>query len=253
MPLALSCQPLQPSQGCVRVCASAGLIGPQAAVLPGWETHAESNRSSRFPPLGHCVSFLHERLFQRLQRPGEISGQESGSNLDLWSPKCCKYWLPSQTSTTEPGTTKNLLEIPILDWKSCKYLLGYLHAYRRLNSKNCSQRAVSFGQVRTYEYPAALVLLQKSESSLYVTVCPKCTENVEGMHPLVHNSVVCHPDLRCIEIAISPLMGIPCVLANLGPLQALCFYPFVTEFCQSYLSRRVAPAWLQPSLYIYLL
>ena len=59
-----------------------------------------------------------------------------------------------------------MLEIPILYWKLCKYMLGYLHAYRRSKSKNCSEKSVSFGQIRTYENPVALELLQKCESSI---------------------------------------------------------------------------------------
>lgn len=55
------------------------------------------------------------------------------------------------------------------------------------------------------------------------------SEQVEGIHPHVHTSVVCHPDLRCTETSISPFTGIYRVLANTGLHQALCFHPFLFQ------------------------
>lgn len=70
--------PLALSGTHLSLCRVLGLIDLQTAILPQWERHAKGKKSSRFPPLRHCVSQQQERLFQKLHRPGEdlVNNQE---------------------------------------------------------------------------------------------------------------------------------------------------------------------------------
>lgn len=79
---------------------------------------------------------------------------------------------------------------------------GYLHAYKILNSKTCSQKSVSFGQLRASENPKA---------SVQVLCMLLFVRNVQSEQ--VESSILVFTSF-----------------------QALCFHPFVTKFCQSNLA-----------------
>lgn len=79
---------------------------------------------------------------------------------------------------------------------------GYLHPYKILNRRNCSQKSESFGQLRASENPKA---------SVQVLSMLLFAQNVQSEQ--VENSILLLTSLR-----------------------ALYFHPFVTKFCHSYLA-----------------
>lgn len=206
MPLAVSCQPFR---GHVRVRATCWIDGPADCSSP---STGEMLRVTRAPD-SHCwvLTALHQC---RKAASRSWWGQAESLGRNLWAPGCCKPQFPSQDSTIEPES-RTFSVVPVLG-QSCTYLLGYLCVHEWLNSKNLSQKSVSFGQVRTSGNPGLWKLSAATE--MWVLCVPTCMYDQSS------------PDI-----------------VHVGKTWVTSGFVFPSHFyriCHAYLSRRVAPAHL---------